>query len=165
MNLVLPEAGLVVWMLIAFSLVFFVLAKFAWPSILNSIKEREEHIADSLKKADEATKALAGLEEKGKEIIAQAQAQQIALVKDTKTLTDKMIADAKIEAKKQAEQIISDAQAKILKDKEAAILEIRKEVAQLSISIAEKVLLKELSDKKAQNAYIETLLKENKSFS
>ena len=154
MNLFLPEAGLVVWMLIAFSLVFFVLAKFAWPSILNSIKEREEHIADSLKKADEATKALAGLEEKGKEIIAQAQAQQIALVKDTKTLTDKMIADAKIEAKKQAEQIISDAQAKILKDKEAAILEIRKEVAQLSISIAEKVLLKELSDKKAQNAYI-----------
>ena len=129
------------------------------------LKEREEHIADSLKKADEATKALAGLEEKGKEIIAQAQAQQIALVKDTKTLTDKMIADAKIEAKKQAEQIISDAQAKILKDKEAAILEIRKEVAQLSISIAEKVLLKELSDKKAQNAYIETLLKENKSFS
>ena len=165
MNLFLPEAGIVVWMLIAFSLVFFVLAKFAWPSILNSIKEREEHIADSLKKADEATKALAGLEEKGKEIIAQAQAQQIALVKDTKTLTDKMIADAKIEAKKQAEQIISDAQAKILKDKEAAILEIRKEVAQLSISIAEKVLLKELSDKKAQNAYIETLLKENKSFS
>ena len=89
----------------------------------------------------------------------------MALVKDTKALTDKMIADAKIEAKKQAEQIISDAQAKILKDKENAILEIRKEVAQLSISIAEKVLLKELSDKKAQNAYIETLLKENKSLS
>ena len=118
MNLFLPDAGLVVWMLIAFSLVFFVLAKFAWPTILSSIKEREEHIAKSLEKADEATKALAGLEEKGKEIIAQAQAQQMALVKDTKALTDKMIADAKIEAKKQADQIISDAQAKISKDKE-----------------------------------------------
>ena len=165
MNLFLPDAGLVVWMLIAFSLVFFVLAKFAWPTILSSIKEREDHIAKSLERADEATKALAGLEQKEKEIIAQAQAQQMALVKDTKALTDKMIADAKIEAKKQADQIISDAQAKILKDKENAILEIRQEVAQLSISIAEKVLLKELSDKKAQNAYIETLLKENKSLS
>ena len=139
MNLFLPEAGLVVWMLIAFSLVFFVLAKFAWPSILNSIKEREEHIADSLKKADEATKALAGLEQKGKEIIAEAQAQQMTLVKDTKALTDKMIADAKIEAKKQAEQIISDAQAKILKDKENAILEIRKEVAELIRKGADEV--------------------------
>ncbi len=160
MNLFLPDAGLVVWMLIAFSLVFLILAKYAWPTILSSIKEREEHIADSLKKADEATKALEGLELKGKEIIAQAQAQQIALVKDTKALTDKMIADAKIEAKKQADQIIADAQAKIQKDKESAIKEIRQEVAQLSISIAEKVLKKELSDKKAQNAYIETLLKE-----
>lgn len=165
MNLFLPDSGLVVWMLIAFSLVFFVLAKFAWPSILSSIKEREEHIAESLKKADEATQTLAGLELKGKEIIAQAQAQQMNLVKDTKALTDKMIADAKLEAKKQAELIISDAQAKIQKDKENAIQEIRNEVAQLSISIAEKVLKKELSDKKAQNAYIETLLKENKSLS
>ena len=160
MNLFLPDAGLVVWMLIAFSLVFLILAKYAWPTILSSIKEREEHIADSLKKADEATKALEGLELKGKEIIAQAQAQQIALVKDTKALTDKMIADAKIEAKKQADQIIADAQAKIQKDKESAIKEIRQEVAQLSISIAEKVLKKELSDKKSKNAYIETLLKE-----
>lgn len=165
MNLFLPDSGLVVWMLIAFSLVFFVLAKFAWPSILSSIKEREEHIAKSLEKAEEATKALSGLEQKGKDIIAQAQAEQMAMVKNTKALTDKMIAEAKLEAKKQADQIISDAQAQILKDKENAIQEIRNEVAQLSISIAEKVLLKELSDKKAQNAYIETLLKENKSLS
>lgn len=165
MNLFLPESGLVVWMLIAFSLVFFVLAKFAWPSILSSIKEREEHIAKSLEKAEEATKALSGLEQKGKDIIAQAQAEQMAMVKNTKALTDKMIAEAKQEAKKQADQIISDAQAQILKDKENAIQEIKNEVAQLSISIAEKVLLKELSDKKAQNAYIETLLKENKSLS
>ena len=124
-----------------------------------------EIVEESLKKADEATQTLAGLELKGKEIIAQAQAQQMNLVKDTKALTDKMIADAKLEAKKQAELIISDAQAKIQKDKENAIQEIRNEVAQLSISIAEKVLKKELSDKKAQNAYIETLLKENKSLS
>lgn len=165
MNLFLPDSGLVIWMLLAFSIVFFILAKFAWPTILTSLKQREDHIATSLKKAEEAAQSLTGLEEKGKTIIAQAQAEQLRMVKETKQLNDKMIAEAKQQAKQEAQQIINEAREQIAKDKAQAIAEIRSEVAALSIGMAEKILRKELDNKKAQEQYIERLLKEDVSAS
>ncbi|HPG55819.1 MAG: F0F1 ATP synthase subunit B [Paludibacteraceae bacterium] len=161
MNLFLPESGLVIWMLLAFSIVFFVLAKFAWPSILKSIQQRQEYISDSLVKANEAIQTLSGLEQKGKQIIADAQAEQLRMVKETKALNDKMVAEAKEQAKIEAEKIIENAHDRIRLDKEHAILEIRKEIAGLTISIAEKILKKELEDKQAQSQYINRLLKES----
>ncbi|NCC98644.1 MAG: ATP synthase F0 subunit B [Bacteroidia bacterium] len=161
MNLFLPESGLVIWMLLAFSIVFFVLAKFAWPSILKSIQKRQEYISDSLVKANEAIQTLSGLEQKGKEIIANAQAEQLRMVKETKVLNDKMVAEAKEQAKIEAEKIIENAHERIRIDKEHAILEIRKEITGLTISIAEKILKKELEDKQAQSQYINRLLKES----
>lgn len=152
-------------MLLAFSIVFFALAKFAWPTILSSLKQREDHITTSLKKAEEAAQSLAGLEEKGKTIIAQAQAEQLRMVKETKQLNDKMIAEAKQQAKQEAQQIINEAREQIAKDKAQAIAEIRSEVAALSIGMAEKILRKELDNKKAQEQYIERLLKEDVSAS
>ena len=165
MNLFLPDSGLVIWMLLAFSIVFFALAKFAWPSILSSLKEREDHIATSLRKAEEAAQSLATLEEQGKTIIAEAQAERVRMVKESKQIGEKMIADAKQEAKQQAQQIIDDAREQIAKEKAQAIAEIRSEVAALSIGVAEKILRKELDNKKAQEQYIERLLKENSSAS
>lgn len=165
MNLFLPDSGLVIWMLLAFSIVFFVLAKFAWPTILSSLKQREDHITTSLKKAEEAAQSLAGLEEKGKAIIAAAQAEQMRMVKETKQMNEKMVAEAKLQAKQEAQQIIDDARAQIAKEKAQAIAEIRSEVATLSIGMAEKILRQELADKKAQEQYIERLLKENVSAS
>ena len=100
MNLFLPEAGLVIWMLIAFSILFFVLAKFAWPVILKSVSARQEHIAESLRKADEAVKTLESLEAKGNQIIAAAQAEQLKMVKETKELNNKMISEAKAKAER-----------------------------------------------------------------
>ena len=117
MNLFLPESGLVIWMLLAFSIVFFVLAKFAWPSILKSIQQRQEYISDSLVKANEAIQTLSGLEQKGKQIIADAQAEQLRMVKETKALNDKMVAEAKEQAKIEAEKIIENAHDRILLDK------------------------------------------------
>jgi len=158
MNLFLPESGLVIWMLIAFSILFFVLAKFAWPGIMSSITKRQEHIADSLKKADEAVKTLESLQEKGNQIIAQAQAEQLKMVKETEDLNKKMVAEAKAKAESEAAKIIEAANAQIMRDKENAIVELRKEVAALSIQMAEKVLQKELADKDAQSKYISNLL-------
>ena len=145
MNLFLPEAGLVIWMLIAFSILFFVLAKFAWPVILKSVSARQEHIAESLRKADEAVKTLESLEAKGNQIIAAAQAEQLKMVKETKELNNKMISEAK-------------ANEQIRRERENAIKELRKEVASMSIDIAEKVLQSELANKKAQGDYIDRLL-------
>ncbi|MBO4371263.1 MAG: F0F1 ATP synthase subunit B [Paludibacteraceae bacterium] len=161
MDLFLPESGLVVWMLLAFGIVFAVLAKFGWPIILNSLQKREEHIAESLKKAEEAIETLSGLEQKGKDIIASAEAEQIKMVGETKTLNQKMIDDAKAEATREADKIIASAREQIVKEKEAAIAELNQEVVKLSVQMAEKILLRELKDRKAQSDYVETLLKDN----
>lgn len=158
MNLFLPEAGLVIWMLIAFSILFFVLAKFAWPVILKSVSARQEHIAESLRKADEAVKTLESLEAKGNQIIAAAQAEQLKMVKETKELNNKMISEAKAKAEAEAARIIEEANEQIRRERENAIKELRKEVASMSIDIAEKVLQSELANKKAQGDYIDRLL-------
>lgn len=158
MNLFLPESGLVIWMLVAFSILFFVLAKFAWPGIMQSITKRQEYIEDSLKKADEAVKTLESLQDKGNQIIAEAQAEQQKMVQETKALNQKMIDEAKAKAASEAAKIMEAAQEQIKRDKENAIKELRKEVAALSIEMAEKVLKKELADKKSQSDYISTLL-------
>ncbi|MBP5259279.1 MAG: F0F1 ATP synthase subunit B [Paludibacteraceae bacterium] len=161
MNLFLPDSGLVVWMLLAFSIVFIVLAKFGWPIILQSLNNREQYITDSLQKADEAVKALAGLEQKGKDIIASAQAEQLRMVKETQAISEKMIQEAKLQAQTEADKIIASAQEQIRKDKEKALQDIRKEVVSLSIGMAEKVLRKELDNPKSQSDYIERLLNDN----
>ena len=148
-------------MLLAFSIVFIVLAKFGWPIILQSLNNREQYITDSLQKADEAVKALAGLEQKGKDIIASAQAEQLRMVKETQAISEKMIQEAKLQAQTEADKIIASAQEQIRKDKEKALQDIRKEVVSLSIGMAEKVLRKELDNPKSQSDYIERLLNDN----
>ncbi len=160
MNLFLPESGLVIWMLLAFSIVFAVLAKFAWPVIMKSITTRQAHITDSLAKADEAQQALAGLEQKGKDIISAAQAEQLKMLKETKAMNEKMIAEAKDQAKVEAQKIIDGAHEQIKRDKEHAIMEIRQEIASLSIGIAENLLKRELDNKSEQSKYIDRLLKD-----
>ncbi len=160
MNLFLPDSGLLFWMLISFSVVFFVLAKFGFPVILKSINEREKYIQESLGAANEAQNALANIQEQGKEILAQAQTEQMQILKEGHLLKNKMIDDAKTQAQKEANKIIEDARAVILKEKACAIADIRKEVVSISISMAEKVLQKELDDKKEQSQFIERLLNE-----
>ena len=161
MNLFLPDSGLVVWMLLAFTIVFVVLAKFGWPTILQSLNNREKYITDSLQKANEAVQTLAGLEQKGKDIIASAQAEQMRMVKETQAMNEKMIQEAKQQAQVEADKIIASAQEQIRKDKEKALQDIRKEVVSLSIGMAEKVLRKELSDTKSQSDYVERLLNDS----
>lgn len=158
MNLFLPESGLVIWMLIAFSILFFVLAKFAWPIILKSVSERQEHIAESLRKAEEAVKTLESLEAKGNQIISEAQAEQIKMVQQTKELNEKMISEAKVKAQQEAAKIIEDANEQIRRERENAIKELRKEVASLSVDMAEKLLKSELANKQAQSDYVSRLL-------
>ncbi len=160
MNLFLPDSGLVIWMTIAFLILFIILAKFAWPGILKSITSRQEHIAESLRKADEAAKALDSLNEKGAKIIADAQAEQLKMVQETQALNKAMIEEAKAKAGAEAAKIIEAAREQIKNDKENAIKELRKEVASISIEMAEKVLRKELANEQAQTAYINTLLSE-----
>ena len=161
MDLFLPESGLVIWMLIAFLIVFFILAKAAWPMIMGAVEKRNAHIADSLLAAEEANNALAGIEQKKQETLAATQAEQLRIMKESQNLKNQVIEEAKVQARQEAEKIVAEARLKIEKEQAEAMAQIKNEVIALSVDIAEKLLQRELSDKQAQNDYIEQLLKNN----
>ncbi len=161
MDLFLPESGLVIWMLIAFLIVFFILAKKGWPMIMGAVEKRNAHISESLLAAEEANKALAGIEQQRQETMAAAQAEQIRIMKESQDLKAQLIEEAKVQARQEAEKIVTEARLKIEKEQAEAMANIKNEVIALSIDIAEKLLQRELDDKPSQTAYIEQLLNNN----
>ena len=148
-------------MLIAFLVVFAILAKVAWPMIMGGVEKRNAHIAESLLAAEEANNALAGIEQKKQETLAATQAEQIRIMKESQDLKSQVIEEAKVQARQEAEKIVAEARLKIEKEQAEAMAQIKNEVIALSVDIAEKLLQRELSDKQSQNAYIEQLLKNN----
>ena len=159
MDLFLPESGLVIWMLIAFIIVFAILAKVGWPMIMGAVEKRNTHIADSLLAAEEANNALAGIEQKRQETLAEAQAEQLRIMKESQELKTQLIEEAKAQARQEAEKIVNDARLRIQKEQAEALAEIKNEVITLSVDIAEKLLQRELSSQNAQSEYIEKLLR------
>lgn len=160
MELFLPESGLMIWMLIGFLIVLFILAKVGWPMIMGAVTKRNQHISDSLVAAKEANEALAGIEEAKQKAIAESQAEQLRIMKENQELKSQLIEEARNQAKAEAEKIVADARLRIQKEQAEAMNQIKAEVITLSVDIAEKLLQRELSDKKAQNQYIEEILKD-----
>lgn len=150
-----------IWMLIGFLIVLFVLAKVGWPMIMGAVDRRNQHINDSLKEAQEARDALAGIEAAKEKAIAEQQAEQVRIINESQELRKQLIEEARNEARDEAEKLIADARLKIQKEQEEALNEIKAEVITLSVDIAEKLLQHELSDKDAQSRYVEEILKEN----
>ena len=162
MNLMLPDSGLLFWMAIIFAIVFFVLAKFGFPIITGMVEKRNKRIADSLEAARIAEDAIAHLTEEQERIISETRASQAKLLQEAAAERDKMIAQAQDKAREEAQKIMDDARVRIQEEKEAAVREVRQEVANLSIAIAEKVIRKELSTDDAQKALVDKLLNEVK---
>lgn len=162
MGLVTPGIGLIIWMTIAFLIVWVGLGKFAWPAILGTIKEREENIANALKSAENAKAEMAALQADNEQILKEARAERDILLKEAKEIRQKTIDEAESEAKAKAEKIIADAKASIQAEKASAMSDIKEHVAALSVEIAEKVLKAELSDAKKQQELVNQLLEETK---
>ncbi|HEY5499063.1 MAG TPA: F0F1 ATP synthase subunit B [Bacteroidales bacterium] len=160
MELFTPESGLIFWMLIVFLTVLFVLWKFAWPSITSAIASREKYINDSVKAADEAFSKLDFIKEQRIAILAKAREEQNTLLKEVQVIKEKLIEDAKKQARLEADRLIADARHSILAEKEQALKEVRDQVALLSISIAGKVLRKDLESDSSQMALVNTILDE-----
>ena len=156
----LPDSGLLFWMTIIFAIVFFVLAKFGFPIITGMVEKRNKRIADSLEAARIAEDAIAHLTEEQERIISETRASQAKLLQEAAAERDKMIAQAQDKAREEAQKIMDDARVRIQEEKEAAVREVRQEVAKLSIAIAEKVIRKELSTDDAQKALVDKLLNE-----
>ena len=136
------------------------MVKFAWKPILNSLEERESGIEDALAAADNARKEMQNLHADNERLLKEARAEREAMLKDARDLRDSMLTEAKEDAKEVTATLIEKAQASIIQEKQAALAEIKKSVAELSIGIAETVIKKELSNKKDQLALVEGILKD-----
>lgn len=160
MELVKPSIGLIFWMIVSFSIILFLLKKFAWAPILGMIKEREESIEQALASAEKAKEEMKMLQSNNERILAEAKTERELLLKDAREIREKMIAEAKGIATKEGERLLKSARENIQNEKMAAITELKNQVATLSIDIAEKILKSELSSDEKQKSLVNTLLKD-----
>lgn len=157
MGLLTPSGGLLFWMTIAFGVVFFILAKFAFPVILGSVEKRENYIDTQLDKAKEAEVRIAGLQAEGERIIADAEREKVSILKDATARGDKIVGEARENADQEAARIIAEAKKQANEEKDAILASARGEVAKIAIAMATKVLRGQLSDSEAQTALQEIL--------
>lgn len=155
-----PDLGLLFWMLLAFLVVFFVLAKFGFPAIINMVEERKNYIDESLRNAHEANEKLINIQAEGERILKEAREQQSIILKEASVAKENILAQAEIKAREESARMISEAKAQIESEKQSAIADIRQQVATLSVSIAEKVLRKNLANDTEQMGYVDNLLNE-----
>lgn len=160
MELVKPSIGLIFWMFVSFSIILFLLKKFAWGPILGMIKEREESIENALAAAENAKEEMKALQSSNERILAEARVERDNMLKDARDIKDKMIADAKGIATKESERLLQSARENIQNEKMAAISELKNQVAVLSIEIAEKILKSELSSDEKQKSLVKNLLQD-----
>lgn len=160
MDLMLPDTGLLFWMTVIFGLVLFILAKFGFPLITGMVEKRNKRINDSLEAARTAEQAIAHLKEEQERIITETRTEQSRLLQEAAAERDRMIAQAQDQARAEAQKIMEDAKERISQEKEAAMKELRNEVAKMSISIAEKVVRKDLASDAAQKDLVDKLLDE-----
>jgi F-type H+-transporting ATPase subunit b len=157
MQLTSPES-LIFWTTIIFFVFFILLRKFAWKPILGAVKGREESINNALASAEAARKEMQNLTADNERILQEARMERDALLKEAREMKEKMIADSKQEAQVQGEKMIAQAKAAIETEKNAAMAELKSQVSTLSLSIAEKLLKDELSNKEAQTKLVEKML-------
>lgn len=160
MDLLMPSTGLLFWMTIVFLIVLCILGRWGFPAITNMVKERKAFIDDSLRKAHEANEKLANIQKEGESILQEAREKQAAILKEATDTREAIVAKAQDKANEESARIVNDAKAEISNEKQQAIREIRAQVAELSVKIAERIVREKLSDDEKQMELIDKLLDE-----
>ena len=157
-SILTPDLGLLFWMLLAFLVVFFVLVKYGFPAIVNMVEGRKQYIDESLKKAHEASERLQNIKQEGEAILQEARDRQAQILKEATETRDAIVQKAQEQARNEGARLLSEAKAEIEGEKQQAIRDIREQVADLSVQIAEKVLREKLSTDAEQMNMIDRLL-------
>lgn len=159
-SILTPDVGLLFWMLLAFLVVFGLMAKFGFPVIINMVNERKKYIDESLQKAHEANERLASIEQEGERLLNEARARQAEILSQAKATSDSIVREAREKAQEEGAKLLQDAKAQIAAEKENALRDIRETVADLSVVIAEKVVRQKLANTTEQQKLIEQMLDE-----
>ena len=162
MELVTPDIGLAIWSSVAFLILLLLLRKFAWGPILTAVNSREDSIANALKAAEQAREEMKNLQADNDRILQEARAERDQMLKEAREIKEGIIAEAKEKASEEASRLIATAQEAIHHEKMAAITDLKNQVADLSIEVAEKVLTRELSSENRQEEFVKSLVGEIK---
>ncbi|MBO5974721.1 MAG: F0F1 ATP synthase subunit B [Paludibacteraceae bacterium] len=163
MSLLMPETGLLFWMLLAFGIVFLILAKFGWPVITGMVEKRTSFINESVKLAEEANKQLENIKIETAAIIAKAHEEEVKILKEAAETRKQIIQEAKNVASEEAKKIVEATKEQIAAEKERALMDVKDQIAEISIQIAEKVVRNDLKKDNNQAEIIERLLDEIKT--
>ena len=158
MDLLIPNSGLLFWMTLVFLIVAFIVIKFGFPVIINMVNERKEYIDESLRKAHDANEKLSNIQKEGESVMQQAREQQALLLKEATATRDAIVGKAQDKAHEESARIIAEAKMEIAAEKQNAFKDIRGQVAELSVKIAEKILRDQLSSDEKQMELIGKLL-------
>jgi F-type H+-transporting ATPase subunit b len=162
MELVTPNVGTIFWMIIVFGIVAVVLKKFAWKPILTALYEREESIESALNAAREARREMENLKAGNEELLAEARKEKESIMRDAMQLKDSILAEAKEKAVAETQKSIDIARKQIENEKIMAITEMKKQMTELSLLIAEKVIRKEMADSKQHRDMVERMIEQIK---
>ena len=162
MSLLLPDAGLLFWMLLAFGVVFLVLYKYGFPIITSMIDARKQYIDDALKGAKEANEKIANIEQQCNGLLEEARQKQVEILREATVAREQIIKEAREKADAETEKIIAEAKREIQQQREDALSAVREEAAKVALAVAEKILRRELSGEERQQEYIEKLVDEAK---
>lgn len=155
MEILTPAIGLIFWTTIIFLLLFLALRKFAWPVIIKMLAEREQNIANALQAAEKAREELENLNADNEKLMREARMQCTEMLQNAENIRKELIGKAQNDAKQEYEKIVAEAMKNIENEKQAAIIELKNEVAKLSINIAEKILRQEMNNTQQYNNLIE----------
>lgn len=161
MDLVTPGLGLIFWQAITFLLVLFLLSKFAWKPIMSSLREREETIEGALRSAEQAKVEMMKLKADNEKLLEEARAERDIMLRKAQQTAEAIIEEAKEKASAESSKIVENARLSIQQERQAALEDIRKQVAILSIEIAEKLLRNQLKEERAQRELVNQLVKES----
>ncbi|MCQ2083362.1 MAG: F0F1 ATP synthase subunit B [Bacteroidaceae bacterium] len=163
MDLLIPEVGTLVWMLIAAGIVFFILAKWGFPMITDMVDKRSDYIDKSLDAAKKAAERLEGIQSECDALLKETRAEKARILKEATDRREEIIAEAENRAKEAGEKIISDAREQIRQEKEEALRGLRRQVAELSVQVAEKVVMKQLDSDEEQLNMIDRMIDDVKT--
>jgi F-type H+-transporting ATPase subunit b len=162
MDLLTPGTGLIIWQAIIFVLLFLLLSRLAWKPILNSLKERETSIQSALDTAEKARSEMSQLKADNEKLLKEAREERDKILKDAREASNRLKDEAQFEARKSAEKIIDDAREAIALEKQAALKEVKIQVAMFSLEVAERLMKKNLASDKAQKELVDSYIKDLK---
>lgn len=160
MELVKPDLGLIFWMTLSFGILLFVLSRFAWPVIMNALRQREQRIAEALEAAARARDEMQQLKAENETLLQQAREERDALLANARKTAEKIVEESRLRAQNEYDAILASAKADIESARQAAIIELKNTVGNLSVEIAEKILRAKLSEEEKQSELIRKLIEE-----